>query len=316
MREMKKAISEKFDVKDMGELHHFLGVKIIQKQKSGEIWIGQSIYAKELLTKFRMEQSKPAETPFDAGSKLAKAEEGENSYDQEVYQSAVGSLLYLSTRTRPDIAYAVGNIARFSAKPTNHHWTAVKRLMRYLNGTLNLGLQYGCNKEMGLVGYSDADWAGDLNDRKSTSGYIFQISGAAVSWRSKKQTCVALSTTEAEYMALASALQEAVWMRQLISDIHGQTKLTKPTQVYEDNQSAICMAKNQQYHGRSKHIDIKFHFVREQVATGSIELKYCRSEDMIADILTKGLCGPQFKKLRLNMGMKPELNLAAIEEEC
>ena len=292
---MKKAISKRYDVKDMGELHHFLGVKVIQNHGTGEIWIGQSTYAKELLTKFIMEESKPAETLVDIGTKLLKAEE-ENCYDREKYQSAVGSLLYLSTRTRPDIAYAVGNTARFCAKPTKCHWTAVKRILRYLNGTLHLGLLYGCDEKMNLLGYSDADWAGDINDRKSTSGYIFLISKAAVSWRSRKQSCVALSTAEAEYMALASAIQEAVSMRHLVSVLNGnENGLTKPTLIFEDNQSAICMAKNQKYHGRSKHIDIKFHFVREQVAAGSVDLKYCRSEDMIADILTKGLCGPQFK---------------------
>ena len=183
-----------------------------------------------------MEDSNPVETPFDAGTKLTKAEEGEDCCDQDKYQSAVGSLLYLSTRTRPDIAYAVGNVAIFSAKPTNHHWTAVKRILRYLNGTLNLGLLYSCDKEKELTGYSDADWAGDINDRKSTSGYIFQIGGAAVSWRSKKQTCVALSTAESEYMALARAFQEAIWMRQLLFGISvREGELTRHTFIYEDN---------------------------------------------------------------------------------
>ena len=139
----------------------------------------------------------------------------EECCDQRQYQSAIGSLLYLAIATRPDIAFAVSNAAKFSAQPAKQHWTAVKRILRYLRGTVNLGSVFAPHVSGGIVGYSDADWGGDTNDRKSTSGYLFQVCGAAISWRSKKQTCVALSTAEAEYMALASATQEAVWLEQL-----------------------------------------------------------------------------------------------------
>jgi len=152
------------------------------------------------------------------------------------------------------------------------------------------------------IGYSDSDWAGDLDDRKSTSGYLFQISGAAVSWRSKKQTCVALSTAEAEYMALAGAAQEAIWMRQLSSELKNGP--TEATTIFEDNQSAICMAKNPQFHGRAKHIGIKYHFIREQVSSGTVDLKYCRTDEMIADMLTKGLSRDRLTKLRNMAGIK------------
>ena len=136
-----------------------------------------------------------------------------------------------------------------------------------------------------LIGYSDADWAGDVNDRKSTSGYLFMMSGAAVSWKSRKQTCVALSTAEAEYVALAGAIQEATWMRQLLDDLHnGQVE---PTVILEDNQSAICIAQNPQYHSKTKHIDIKYHYVREKVSDSTVELRYCPTSEMIADVLTK-----------------------------
>lgn len=303
MMEVKKMLAKHFEIKDMGELTHFLGVKIVQKPETGEIWMGQTTYAKNVLEKFGMENSKPVNTPVDMNSKLVKHSDDKEGVDPTRFQSAVGSLLYLSTRTRPDIVYAVNNVARFCAKPTNHHWTAVKRIMRYLNGTLNLGLLYSKEKPKECIGFSDADWAGDQDDRKSVSGYMFQISGAAVSWRSKKQTCVALSTAEAEYMALASAAQEAVWMRQLLTDL--KVNQTGPTLMFEDNQSAICMAKNPQFHGRAKHIDIKYHFVREQIASGVIDLKYCKTEDMVADIFTKGLSEAKFTKLRQMAGVKP-----------
>ena len=171
-----------------------------------------------------------------------------------------------------------------------------------MNGTVNLGLVYSKDKDQECTGYSDADWAGDLGDRKSTSGYIFKLSGGAISWRSKKQSCVALSIAEAEYIALASAAQESVLLQELLLSLK-ETKI-KPTTIFEDNQSAICLAKNPQYHGRAKHIDIKYHYVRERVAAGDIKLEFCKSQDMAADMFTKGLSSPQFIKLREMLGMK------------
>ena len=194
-----------------------------------------------------MENSKPTATPTDTDAKLTKATEDSKLFNQELYQLAIGSLLYLSTRTRPDIAYAVSNVARFCSKPTMEHWKSIKHIMLYLNGTWNYGLLYDKEKVTDFMGYSDADWAGDLDDRRSTSGYVFKLSGAAVSWRSKKQSCVALSTAEAEYMALASATQEAVWMQHPQNDLNEAS--VKSTLIYEDNQSIICMAKNLQYYG-------------------------------------------------------------------
>ena len=180
----------------------------------------------------------------------------------------------------------------------------MKRILRYLQGTSNLGLLYSAQFDSTVSGYSDADWAGDVVDRKSTTGYVFFMSGGPVSWRSKKQSCVALSTAEAEYMALASTFQEAIWMRKLLKSLNINLENTShPTVVFEDNQSAICMSKNQQCHGQSKHIDIKYHFVREKVSEGCIELKYCATENMLADMFTKGLSGPKFKGLRNLIGM-------------
>ena len=293
-----KEIAEKFDVTDMGTLHHFLGMKITYTD-SGDIWIGQPTYARDVLKKFGMDDCKPVATPVESGNKLVKAVDDDELVDTEMYQSAVGSLLYLSTKTRPDIAYAVGNVARFSSKPSKVYWIAVKRIMRYLNGTLDHGLMYRCTGD--IAGFSDADWAGDHDDRKSTSGFVFMMSGAVISWNSKKQTCVALSTAEAEYIALAKAAQESIWLQRLLGDM-GEC-LINPITIFEDNQSTIAMTKNPQFHGRAKHIDIKFHFIREQVIAKTVELKYCRSSDMIADMMTKGLCKAQFVKLRSMSGI-------------
>ena len=305
----KESLSRRFDVEDMGRIHYFLGVKVVQDQNLSSIWIGQSSFIVQLLKRFGMEESKAVDTPFDVSTKLVKrgfSENDNDDVDKQMYQSAVGSLLYLSTRTRPDIAFAVGMCARFSAAPTTQHWTAVKRILRYLKGTLNLGLVYKSDDNE-LVAYSDADWAGDLNDRKSTSGYVFILGGAAISWKSRKQSCVALSTAEAEYMALASTAQEAMWMKRLIHEFESMKEGNmSPVKIYEDNQSAICIAKSQQQHGRSKHIDIKFHFTREQVELKNIQLVYCKSRDMIADVFTKPLSGPLFKRMCVMMGMQSE----------
>ena len=174
---------------------------------------------------------------------------------------------------------------------------STKRILRYLKGTSNYGLRYKDNSGSEITGYSDADWAGDTGDRKSTSGYVFTQAGAAISWKSSKQKCVALSTAEAEYVALSAAVQEAIWLQQLTSDL--LNKNIGEMTVHEDNQSTISLAKNQHSHGgRTKHIDIKYHYIRDMVEAGRIKLSYCPTEDMIADILTKGLSMKQFEKLR------------------
>ena len=167
--------------------------------------------------------------------------------------------MYLAVNTRLDIAFAVNNLAWFNSKPQKEHWTALKRILRYLKGTTKIGILYKQDGSDKCVGYSDADWAGDTSDRKSNSGYIFMFSGRAISWSSKKQKCIALSTAEAEYIALSGAAQECLWLRQL--EIELGCPPESPTVIFEDNQSTIVMAKNPQYHRRAKHIDIHHHFV-------------------------------------------------------
>ena len=225
------------------------------------------------------------------GMKLLKNTEQSEMVNATLYQSAVGSLLYLSGWTRPDIAFSVSNVARFCSSPTKEHWTAVKRIFRYLKGTHNYGLLYSRNDGT-MIGYLDADWAGDMNDRKSTSGYLFMMSGAAVSWKSRKM--VALSTVEAEYIALASTTQKTTWMRQLLEDLHNRQ--IEPTVIHEDNQSAIYLHSPEP--AVSQQNDIKHHFVREKVSDNTIKLKYCPISDILADILTKRLTYDKFSRLR------------------
>ena len=304
MEEVKRALSAQFDVKDLGDLHYLLGVTIIQNREEKSIWIGQPTYTASILEKFGMKYAKSIATPVNIGSKLVKATEKDELVDAGLYQSAVGRLQYLSTITRPDITFAVSNVAKFCSKPTKEHWTAVKRIMRYLKGTQNHGLLYKKASSGTCISFSDSDWAGNLDDRRSTSGYIFQVGGTAISWKSRKQSCVALSTAEAEYIALSQAAQEAIWLRQLATDLQGESP--EPTVVYEDNQAAISLSKNPQSHGRSKHIEIKYHFIREQVSKKNIEVKCCQTDNIVADMLTKGLGKEKFEKLKKLAGLSKQ----------
>ena len=270
MKDVKSKLSAQFEVKDLGDLQYLLGVSIIQNRSEKSVWNGQPGYTLNILEKFGLKDAKPVATPVCVGSKLVKTTESDKLVDENLYQSAVGSVQYLSTMTRPDITLAVSNVAKYCSKPTKEHWTAVKRIVRYCKGTHNFGLLYKKSNSNSCEGFSDSDWASDVNDRKSSSGYIFQVGGTAISQRSRKQSCVALSTTEAEYITLSQVVQEAIWLRQLYTDLLGEPP--EPIIVYEDNQADICLSKNPQSHGRSKHIEIKYHFIREQINKKTIEL--------------------------------------------
>lgn len=194
-------------------------------------------------------------------------------------------------------------VARFCSDPTTEHWSVVKRIFRYLQGTKTYELLYSRSESDGnLVGFSDADWAGDPNNRKSTSGCAYVMNGAVVSWKSSKQTCVALSTAEAEYVALASATQESTWIRKLLNDLHHKPE--GPTVLYDDNQAAIAISQNSQTHRKTKHIDIRYHYVREKTLDQSIVVQYCPTDSMVADILTKALTFDKFSKFRNWLGVQ------------
>ena len=300
LNDIKTKLKREYSMKDLGEIKQFLGIEI--NKKVNNIFISQCQFIEKLLKKFNFDVCKSVDTPVDLSQKLFIAHDKDELFDVDVYQSAVGALLYLSTRTRPDLCYAVSNVARFCTKPTKVHWQAIKRIFRYLRGTSNLGILYS-NEYTGCFGYSDADWAGDLNDRKSTSGYCFYMNNAVISWKSNKQTCVALSTAEAEYVALSAATQEAIWLQKLFKELN--LDQIEPLIINEDNQSAISMSKTIKDHGRGKHIDLKYHYVNDMINTGKIKLKYCPTTNMLADIFTKGLPKERFSRLRMMLGMKP-----------
>ena len=302
MKKIKESLAARFKMKDLGKLHYCLGISIQYDEEKGHLWMNQRQYIQSLLERYGLAQAKTVSTPADINVKLVKNDGVSKPVNQVNYQSMVGSLLYASIATRPDIAQAVGAVSKFNSCPTEAHLTAVKQIYRYLKGTIGIYIKYERSTDNSLVGFSDADWAGDLNDRHSTTGNLFMMSGAAVDWLSKKQPVVALSTTEAEYIALCSATQETVWLNRLLTDIKAPPQ--KPILIKEDNQGTIAVANNPISHNRTKHIDIKFHYVREALEDNIVDLIYCPTEEMTADILTKPLARQQFETCRLKMGLK------------
>ena len=227
-------------------------------------------------------------------------DDGGKKVNSTLYKQIVGSLMYL-TATRPDIMHAVSVISRYMECPTEIHLLAAKRILRYLQGTKEFGLFFKKGEKSDLFGFTNSDYAGDSNDRKSTSGYVFMLGTGAVSWSSKKQPIVTLSTTEAEFVAATACACQDIWLKKILEEL--QFKEDGPTLIYYDNSSAIKLSKNPVLHGRSKHIDVKYHFLRDLMNDGVINLVYCRSEDQIADILTKPLKFPAFQKLRELLGV-------------
>jgi len=244
-----------FDMSDLGKIKYFLGIEVLQHPEG--IYKSQRRYAQKILKRFGMDRCNSVKNHIVPGCKLSKDEEG-TKVDASMFKQVVGSLMYL-TATRPDLMYGVSFISRFMSCPTEQHWLAAKRLLRYMMGTMNLGIFYkkgGCKQ---LIAYSDSDFAGDIDDRKSTTGCVFIISSGAVSWSSKKQPVVNLSTTEAEYIVVASCACQCVWLGRVLEQLGYEQK--ECTTILCDNSFSIKLSKNPVLHGRSKHIDIRFPFL-------------------------------------------------------
>ena len=275
----------------IGELTFFLGFQV--KQMKEGIFISQEKYTKDLLKRFKMDECKPIKTPMPTNGHL-DLDEGGNSVDQTLYRSMIGSLLYL-TASRPDIMFSVCMCARFQASPKETHLIAVKRILRYLKHTPSIGLWYPKGALFELIGYSDSDYARCKVDRKSTSGGCHLLGRSLVSWSFKKQNSVALSTAEAEYIAAGACCAQILYMKQTLLD-YGVVLEKVP--LLCDNESAVKLANNPVQHSRTKHIDIRHHFLRDHVAKNDISLEGVRTEDQLADIFTKSLDEATFCRLR------------------
>jgi hypothetical protein len=306
----KAMLASHFKVKDMGPAADYLGMEVERDRESGLVVLSQRRYAHELLTKFGMAGAAPKSQPMTPGRQLVRAgtaggPEQLPLEDASRYRELVGGLMYLANGTRPDLAFATGVLARFMAQPAQAHWDAAKDVLRYLVGTADMGLHYGGGGSAGaqpqLLGYADADFAGDKDTRRSTTGYVYLYNGGAVCWSSKLQDTVALSTVEAEYQAAARAAKEGLWLRKACADL-GEP-VSGALQCFGDNQGAISLIKNPVISDRSKHIDVMHHFVRERAARGEVVFSYCRTAEQVADALTKAVPLAKFTWCREGMGV-------------
>lgn len=303
--QLKNDIRAHVEITDLGELHWLLGIEVTRNRDHRTISLSQLSYIDSIVRRFGLEDLKPVSCPMEPHVKLHSNQSPSTGAEYAAmrhipYREAVGSLMYASLGTRPDISYAVTTVSRFSQNPGQPHWDAVRRIYRYLVGTKDLRLTYG-GVEGTLTGFADADGS-MAEDRRAVSGYAFLIDGGAVSWSSKRQEIVSLSTTESEYVAATHAAKEALWLRSLIGDLFDP--ITEPTTLFSDNQSAIALTKDHQYHARTKHIDVRFHFIRWVIEDGKLRLIFCPTSDMIADTLTKALPSPKVKHFASQLGLR------------
>lgn len=294
--DVKSKLKKEFKMKDLNEVSKFLGMEIIQKQN--QIVINQSQYMENLLKKYNMQDCKPVSTPIDPNY----VHEGEADMKYEsLCRSVIGGLLYLSLCSRPDISIAIGILSRHQHVSNEYLWKALKRVLRYIKGTLTSSLVFSKNEIVPVLeGFADADWAGDKETRKSTSGFLFKLYGCSVVWCTKRQASVSLSTAEAEYIALSEAIRELLWIVQILKDLN--VNFEEPITIFEDNQAAIKMTVA--HITRSKHIDIRYHFIREKVQENFVKIKYIESREQLADIFTKPIPYPRLAYLKPKIGIE------------
>eukprot|EP00253_Pinus_taeda_P002005 PITA_02005 len=306
--EIKEQMSQMFEMKHLGELRYYLGLEIWRDL--GQTFLSQAKYVKGLLEKFRMDQCKPAPVPLQQNIKL-QCEYGSKAADATLCRQLVGSLIYLTT-TRPDLTYVVIVLSQFMSKPLEGHWNAMKIVLRYLQGIVDYNIIYTDSSDVRLAGFADLDWERNVDDRRSITGYAFSLGSTVITWSSKKQNTISLSSAEAEYQAMCAATCQAVWLRRLLQDV--REELTVTTTIRCDNQSSIKLANNPMFHKNTKHIDTQFHFVSEKVQSKEIHLEYCNTCDNVVDIFTKPLGKFKFQMFREMLGIY--VNPFSIKGEC
>ena len=293
-------LSKQFEMTS-GPAGCFVGIQIVRDREKKIIHLHQEAYIKRVLTKFQMEDCNPRSVPADPHSRLSKRVSTTEEEYSCPFREAVGSIMYAMTCTRPDIAFSIGQVAQFCSSPSRSHWEAVKRILGYLKGTQDHGVSYGSSDDFRLTAYSDSDFAGNTDDRRSISGTVLILNGGPVAWASRKQKCTSLSTTEAEYVAASSTAKDITWFRQLLEDVGHQQIF--PTTLWCDNQSAVRLVRNPEYHQRTKHIDVKYHHIRDLQEAGVINVTHIRTKDQLADLFTKGLEAGRFQYLIQSIGV-------------
>ncbi|XP_058742208.1 uncharacterized mitochondrial protein AtMg00810-like [Vicia villosa] len=291
IQKLKDQLQAAFHMKDLGCLHYFLGLEVHSNSKG--IFVNQHKYTEDLIYMAGLHSAVPVDTPLEVNVKYHR-DEGDILPDPLKYRQLVGSLNYL-TITRPDISFAVQQVSQFMHTPRHLHLNAVRRIIRYLKGTSNRGLFFPSNLSLTLLAYSDADWAGCPDTRRSVSGWCMFLGSALISWKSKKQARVSKSSTESEYRAMSTACSEIIWLRGLLAEL-GIPQGT-PTPLYADNTSAIQLAANPVFHERSKHIEVDCHSIREALDDHVISLPHVSSQLQLADIFTKAVPRPRHQFL-------------------
>jgi hypothetical protein len=292
LRSIIQSLSGEFAMKDLGTLHHFLGISVTRT--AAGLHLSQRQYILDILSRAGMRDCHPVQTPIDTKAKLSGLV-GKPVTDPSLYRSLAGALQY-ATLTRPEIAYAVQQVCLHMHDPKEPHFHLIKRILRYLKGTIHHGLLIHSSSSHSLTAYSDADWAGCPDTRRSTSGFCMFLGDNLISWSSRRQTTVSRSSAEAEYRAVATAVAESCWVRQLLQELH--RPIDSATIVYCDNVSAVYLSANPVQHRRTKHIELDIHFVREKVALGAVRVLHVPSTSQFADIFTKGLPTALFHDFR------------------
>ena len=302
---LKEGLSKMCDVKYLGPIQKCLGINVRCDKESGTIQLDQTDYITSLLNNFGMAGCRSCNTPMDPNSDPSSTLSPQTAFNPAniPYQNAVGSLLYLVQATRPDLAFAVSTISRFNQCFNESHWNMIKRIFRYVQGTKNLALTYTKNADTNITGYCDASWATDPADPRSTTGYVFSVQGGAICWNSRKQSTVALSSTEAEYLSLSSATQEALWLNRLAQELLIVPSNT-PLLIHSDNKGAIDLSKNSRFSGRTKHINVRHHFIKGSIEKNEIDVQFTPSTHMLADALTKATTNMKLQEFIGGVGLK------------
>lgn len=294
---LKATLNSEFKIKDLGSVRKYLGMRINVDRECNSITVDQQQYIEQLLSKFDMSESRPADTPIECKLNLEKSE---NCNSELPYQKLIGSLMYLAVLTRPDIAYSISYLSQFNNCYNEVHYNYAKRILKYLHKTKHYCLKYNKGNNEQLEGFVDSDWASCELDRKSFSGYCFIMSGSVISWQSRKQQTISLSSTEAEYVSLSEGSREAIYLRNLLYELTGKLCVIK---LYCDNQSALKLATSPQSNNRTKHIDVRFHYVRDAIKKNLINVSYTQTQEMPADLLTKGLPSVKHYKFMKMLGI-------------
>lgn len=300
LNEVEQILKKNFEIKNLGAVHHYLGLEV-KKDKNDNFCIRQKYYIDKLLKEYGLQDAKISKFPVDPGYGKSISEKLNSNSD---YRKLIGSLLYIAVNSRPDIAASISILSRKTESPTKEDWNELKRVLRYLKGTSEhyLKLSNDDSRDNCLIGYADASWAEDKTDRKSNTGFVFQLNNGTVSWCCRKQSCVALSSTESEFISLSEACREAIWIRKLLTDM--MVPQTNATTIFEDNQGCLRMMDEGKFSNRTKHIDTKLYFIKHHIDKRDIICEYCPTQEMLADMLTKPLNSIKIQRHRIKAGIQ------------